>query len=307
MIAFVFSGGGSRGALQVGALRALLERGIAPDLVVGTSVGGINAVALAADPSLANINRMETLWRQTRRTDIYPGSRVQIAWRVATGKGSLYPNEGLKRHLYRHITSTAESFADLKLPCYIVATNLDTGAMRVLGERPIDSVLDALMATTALPPLHPPYPLDDGEYVDGGTTALLPIEVAIEHGAREVYALHIIDGPTPPVGRRTMLHIGGKAIGALVQRQWQDSVARVEKGRVRLHHIRLTPPEPCPMWDYSKTDLLLQAGYDQAVAFLGAMQPAPVPWHARARQRAAALLRTPRPAASDTKLSERMR
>ncbi|MCW5881992.1 MAG: hypothetical protein KIS91_13760, partial [Anaerolineae bacterium] len=60
-------------------------------------------------------------------------------------------------------------------------------------------------------------------------------------------------------------------------------------------------------WDYSKTDLLLQAGYNQAVAFLGAMQPAPVPWHARARQRAAALLRTPRPAASDTKLSERMR
>ena len=114
---------------------------------------------VAADPSLANINRMETLWRQTRRTDIYPGSRVQIAWRVAMGKGSLYPNDGLKRHLYRHITSTAESFADLVLPCYIVATNLDTGAMRVLGERPADRVLDALMATTALPPLHPPYHL----------------------------------------------------------------------------------------------------------------------------------------------------
>ncbi len=304
MIAFVLSGGGSRGALQVGALRALLERGIAPDMVVGTSVGGINAAALAGDPSLGNIEHMEALWRQTRRADIYPGSRVQIAWRVATGKGSLYPNDGLKRHLYRHITSKVEAFADLQLPCYIVATNLDTGAMRVLGEQPTDKVLDALMATTALPPLHPPYHLDDGEYVDGGTTALLPIEVAIAHGAREVYALHVIDGPAPPVGRRTMLQIGGKAIGALVQRQWQDTVARVEKGSVRLHHIRLTPPEPCPMWDYSKTDLLLQAGYEQAVAFLGQMPPTPAPWHARARQRVASLLRAP---AGDTKLGERLR
>lgn len=291
MIAFVLSGGGSRGALQVGALRALMERGIQPGLVVGTSVGGINAVCLASDPRLAQIAHMEELWRQTRRSDIYPGGRVQIAWRVATGKGSLYPNDGLKRHLSRHITRMAETFADLQLPCYIIATNLDSGAMRVLGEKPTDHVLDALMATTALPPFHPPYPLDDGEYVDGGTVALLPIDVALHHGAREVFALHIVDGPAPPVGRRTMLHIGGKAIGALVQRQWQDTVARVEKDRTRLHHIQLLPPEPCPMWDYSKTDMLLQAGYDQASAYLAHLAPVFQPWHIRARRRATTLLR----------------
>lgn len=305
MIAIVLSGGGSRGSMQVGALRALLERGVQPALVVGTSVGGINAAALAADPTLTNIDRMERLWRQTRRSDIYPGSRVQIAWRVATGKGSLYSNEGLKRHLQRHVTYAAETFAELKLACYIVATNLDSGMMRVLGERPDDRVLDALMATTALPPLHPPYALDDGEYVDGATTALLPIEVAIKHGAREVYALHIVDGPAPPVARRTMLHIGGKAIGALVQKQWQDTVARVERDRVRLHHIQLVPPEPCAMWDYSKTDMLLKAGYEQTMAYLSQLPPQPQPWHTRAWERAAAWLKTPRSTRPETRVGWR--
>ncbi len=293
MIAFVLSGGGSRGALQAGALRALLERGTRPDLLVGTSVGGINAAFLAVEPSLSRVERLAEVWRATRREDIYPGNRLQVAWRLMTGQGSMYPNDAFRRFVERHLVSGAEHFADFAVPCYIVATNLDTGAMRVLGERPTDKVLDAVLATTALPPLHPPHPLDDGDYVDGGAVALLPIEVALDHGAREVYALHIIDGPAPPVGRKTVLHVSSQAIGALVQRQWQDSVQRCAQSRVRLHHIQLMPPEACPMSDYSKTDVMLQAGYDQTIAYLSRVEPV-TPWHARLRQRAGGWWRAPR-------------
>ena len=291
MIAFVMSGGGSRGALQVGALRALFERGIRPTMLVGTSVGALNAAFLAADPVPDRVEKLAEVWRRTRRADVYPGYPVHVAWRVVTGQGSLYPNDTFYRYLHRHVTPYAETFADLRLPCYVTATNLDTGAMRVLGAKPSDRVLDALMATTALPPLHPPYPLDDGEYVDGAAVALLPIEVALQYGAREVYALHIVDAPTPTVGRRTLLHISGKAISALVQRQWQDSVARCAQSRVRLHHIQLVPLASVSMMDYSRTDDLIQAGYEQTLAYLAQAQDAPT-WSRRAWERAETWLRT---------------
>jgi NTE family protein len=285
MIAIVFSGGGSRGALQAGALRALLERGVQPGLVVGTSVGGINAAYYAVNPSPTRVEKLAHVWRSTRRVDVYPGNRLHVAWRLLRGHGSFYPNDALRRHLTRHFIPDAHYFSDLRLPCYITATNLDTGAMRVLGERRSDKIVDALLATTALPPLHPPYRLDDGDYVDGGAVALLPIEVALARGAKQVYALHIIDGPTPPVGRRTVLQVGGKAISALVQRQWQDSVARCAASRVRLHHIQLTPPAACRVSDYSQTETLLQAGYEQTLAYLDRTLTT-APWHARVWQRA---------------------
>lgn len=299
MIAFVLSGGGSRGALQVGALKALMERGIRPGLVVGTSVGAINAACLAADPTYERVEKLAQLWRETRREHIYPGSWLNIGWRVLTGQGSLYSNETFSRFLKRHILPEGETFGDLaKIPCLIVVTNLETGAMRIMGERPSDPVVETLLATTALPPLHPPVRLDDGEYVDGAAVALLPVEVALQRGAREVYALHIIDGPTPPegVGRRTVLNVAGKTIGALVQRQWETSVAQVHSKRVRLHHIKLFPPSRCPMWDYSKTDEMIAAGYEQTRAYLASL-PAESTWQARMRQRMTTLLPKPKPRA----------
>ncbi len=289
MIAFVLSGGGSRGALQVGALRALLEQGIRPGMLVGTSVGGLNAAFIAVEPSLARVDKLAGLWRTVRRTDIYPGNKLHVAWRLARGHGSLYSNETFYRYIQRQYAEV-NTLSELKgARCYIVVTNLDTGAMRVMGDRPTDKVIDAIMATTALPPLHPPYPLDDGDYVDGGAVALLPIEVALERGAREIYALHIVDGPMPPIARRTVLHVSGKAIGALVQRQWQTSVALAGSRGVRLHHIQLSPPVPCSVSDYTKTDLLIQAGYEQTAAFLDSVPPMET-WRQRAWRRASGFL-----------------
>ena len=117
----------------------------------------------------------------------------------------------------------------------------------------------------------------------------MPIEVALERGAREIYALHIVDGPMPPIARRSVLHVSGKAIGALVQRQWQTSVALAGSRGVRLHHIQLSPPVPCSVSDYSKTDILIGAGYEQTSAFLDTVPPLET-WPQRAWRRASGLL-----------------
>lgn len=69
-VAFVFQGGGSLSAPQVGMLRALTEAGVTPDLVIGTSAGALNAVAYASDPTVAGLRRLERLWLNLRRRDV---------------------------------------------------------------------------------------------------------------------------------------------------------------------------------------------------------------------------------------------
>ncbi|HEU5104188.1 MAG TPA: patatin-like phospholipase family protein, partial [Roseiflexaceae bacterium] len=99
MIAFVLSGGGNRGALQGGALKALLERGIFPDLIVGTSVGALNGVTLAADPTVAGARRLAANWPRIRRDDIFPGNPLTVGWRVLRGHGSLHGQQNLARFI----------------------------------------------------------------------------------------------------------------------------------------------------------------------------------------------------------------
>src|SRR5437763_7205850 len=81
---FVFSGGGSLGAAQVGALQALFEAGITPGLVVGCSVGALNAAYVAVDPSPARANALGELWRRMSRRLVFPDGRFQVARRFAS-------------------------------------------------------------------------------------------------------------------------------------------------------------------------------------------------------------------------------
>src|SRR3981189_1056372 len=70
--AFVLAGGCSLGAVQVGMLKALSRLHVVPDLIVGASVGAINAAYFAADPSDEGLARLERIWRRLRRPDIFP-------------------------------------------------------------------------------------------------------------------------------------------------------------------------------------------------------------------------------------------
>src|SRR4051794_27240280 len=72
--AIVLSGGGNRGVAQVGMLRALVEAGVRPDVVIGTSVGSLNGTALARDPSAAGIDALTELWLGLDRDLLFPDS-----------------------------------------------------------------------------------------------------------------------------------------------------------------------------------------------------------------------------------------
>jgi hypothetical protein len=87
--AFVFAGGGSLGAIQVGMLKALVARGFTADFVVGSSVGAINAAHFAGDPTPAGVARLEALWRGLRRADVFPLPTLRNVMKLIASGGHL--------------------------------------------------------------------------------------------------------------------------------------------------------------------------------------------------------------------------
>ncbi|MBI3959607.1 MAG: patatin-like phospholipase family protein [Chloroflexi bacterium] len=275
MRALVLSGGGNRGPLQVGALRALLEHNIIPDMVIGCSAGALNAAFMAREFSLAQTDRLLSVWKNTTKEDVYPGGRAQILWRVLSGKESLYDNKNLYAHLQRNGIDPALTFDNLagKILLYITATHLKSEQMRVFGTAPGDRVLDALMASTALPPVHPPWTVDGEPYIDGGTVTPLPLRVAIEQGAREIYALHIWDEPkaTDPL-QRGVSAIINRSISTMLRLQAEhDLLLTAIAKKPRLHNIRLWTANMPDISDWSQSDRLYEAGYQTTQKYLSAL------------------------------------
>ena len=186
-VAIVLSGGGPLGAMQVGALKGLFEHGVRPDMVVGTSVGSMNAAYLAFNPTPEGVKDMERHWRDFTEEDLFPGGRFRAAWARMFVRGNrLFENTGLKRVISSHLgEETAIEHAEI--PLGIVATDLETGAERIFTS---GSLLEALLASAAMPGVYPPVEIEGRLYTDGGVANNVPIAPAVEMGATTLYVLN---------------------------------------------------------------------------------------------------------------------
>ena len=186
-VAFVLSGGGPLGALQVGALKALYEHGIRPDLMVGTSVGALNASFLALNPTLEGIEQLERDWRAMSENDLFPGGRFRATWaRMFVRGNKLFESSGLRRKAELNLGKDTQ-IEDAALPLGIVATELDTGAERLFTSGPM---VDAVLASSAMPGVYPPVEIDGKLYTDGGVVNNVPIAPALAMGATTLYVLN---------------------------------------------------------------------------------------------------------------------
>jgi len=186
-VAIVLSGGGPLGALQVGALKGLFEHGVRPDMVVGTSVGSMNAAYLAFNPTVEGVKEMERHWRAFTEDDLFPGGRFRAAWARMFVRGNrLFESSGLRRIISTHLgEDTAIEHA--QIPLGIVATDLETGAERVFTS---GSLVEALLASAAMPGVYPPVEIEGRLYTDGGVANNVPIAPAVEMGATTLYVLN---------------------------------------------------------------------------------------------------------------------
>jgi NTE family protein len=195
-VAFVLGGGGLLGAGESGMLRALLEAGVQPDLVVGTSVGAVNGAFVAADPTPAAARRLADIWAALAETGgVLTGSWTRRIGTAVRSRTHLHDAEPLRRLLADHLP---ERFEDLQVPFHCVAASVERAAEHWFDRGPL---VEALLASCAVPGLLPPVRIGAEHFLDGGLVHSIPVGRAVALGASTVYVLQVgrIDQPlTPP-------------------------------------------------------------------------------------------------------------
>ena len=195
--AFVLGGGGVLGAYEVGMLRALVEAGIRPDLILGTSVGAVNGVFVAADPATA-VDRLAEVWRDGVASEAFGGSLFGRVATLARSGTHLHSNEPLRRLLTEQLP--VARIEQLAVPSQCVAASIEQAAAHWFTSGPI---VPAVLASAAVPGLLPPVRVGKEHFLDGGLVHSIPVGRAVKLGARTVYVLHVgrIERPLEPPRR----------------------------------------------------------------------------------------------------------
>jgi NTE family protein len=186
-VAFVLGGGGVRGAVEVGMIRALLERGIVPDLVVGTSIGAINGAAVAADPTMAVVEHLEQAWGSPTASAVYGDSWWRQMQRLAQSRTHLNDPAPL-RALLESVIGADARFDDLKVPLAVCASSIERAAEVWFDSGP---VIDAVLASASVPAALPPTLINGEHYVDGGIVNSIPVGQAARRGATTIFVLQV--------------------------------------------------------------------------------------------------------------------
>ena len=184
--AFVLGGGGNLGAIQIGMLQALWARGIRPDVLVGASVGAVNAAGMALDPSPDGIEHLRRTWLDPATAQVFAAGKLGGPWQLFRRGRSMVGNDRLRNLLDGSLGT--RRFEDLEVPLHVVATSLRSGRERWFSSGP---VVDAVLASSALPAVLPPVDIDGEAYIDGGVIDNVPISKAVELDVERVVVLHV--------------------------------------------------------------------------------------------------------------------
>src|SRR4029077_13691863 len=177
--AFVLAGGAALGAMQAGMVHALYERGIAPDLLIGTSAGALNAAFLASRPAtVATAHELAALWRGLRRSDILPLRPATLLGGLTGRRDHLIPDTALRRLAARHLQSGRLEQA--AIPLHLIPSDLRAGTEVRLSDGPL---ADAVLAAAAIPGVLPPVRWRGRLLADGGIADIPPVSHAGALGA----------------------------------------------------------------------------------------------------------------------------
>jgi NTE family protein len=180
--AFVFAGGGSLGAVQVGMLRVLLAAGVKPDFLIGTSVGAMNAAYFAGFPNEEGVERLASLWSRLRRGDVFPFTLARI-FSLLRQPDSIVDSRGLRQLIEDNLPYTR--LEEAAIPVHVTATSLE-GIAVLLSKGP---AVESILASTAIPGIFPPVHLGRDVLMDGAIANNTPILTAAELGASRIVVL----------------------------------------------------------------------------------------------------------------------
>lgn len=197
--AFVLGGGGRWGAVEVGMIKALDEAGIRPDLILGTSIGAFNGAVIADYPAREGVDRLTGFWEEVTGADLFQTGLLDRALRVVTLKPAIHDTDDLRR-LVEHAIHPETLIEDLHTRFQCVAASIEKTAEHWF-ER--GNLVDAVLASSAVPALFPPVELDGENFYDGGLVDSVPLGRAVRLGADTVYVLQVgrMESPLRPPTR----------------------------------------------------------------------------------------------------------
>jgi NTE family protein len=259
MDAYVLGGGGQLGASEVGMLRALIERGLTPGLVVGTSVGAINGAAIASDPSMAMVQRLQDTWSDIERSDVFAGSIINRIATLARTKTHLHGNEALRATLTEALPIALIEDLPVRFQC--VAASIERAAEHWFSG---GDVVDAILASAAVPGILPPVEIGGEHYIDGGIVNSIPVDRAVELGATRIFVMHVgrLDRPLEPP--RWPWEVGLVAFEIARRHRYLGDLASLPEG-VEIHILPTGQPEPPKYNDLSALRYRVSAGVGESI------------------------------------------
>jgi len=269
--AFVLSGGASLGACQVGMLEALYERDIHPDLLVGTSVGAINAAFIASrPPTVRTARELQGVWRGLSRGQIFPANPLTAGLGLLGVRDHSVPVGSLRKLLSAHVE--VQRLEDASVALHVVAADALSGEEVLLSNGP---AIDAVLASAAIPGVYPPVPWAGQMLMDGGILNNTPISHAVALGAERIIVL-------PAIGSQRLVRVPRGAIAAGVialsrginQRFANDLVHYADAAEL----VVLPSPDGGILpADFGHAEELIAGGLERGRAMLARrLQPAPL-------------------------------
>jgi len=174
-----FGGGGMKGWAHLGVLKVLEDYGLTPDVMAGCSAGALAAAFYASGHSLDDLEHL----MEEHRTSALFSLRFD-------GRG-LLSNDDFREYLQHHLGGL--QLEELPIPLSIICTDLQSGREVVLNRGPL---VEAIMASTAIPGVFAPARLNDRLLVDGGLTNNVPVSALVNHGARYTLGVRLHEGVT---------------------------------------------------------------------------------------------------------------
>jgi NTE family protein len=260
--AFVFSGGGSLGAIQVGMMRVLRAADVSPDFVVGASVGAINAAFFSCAPTLDGVAALERIWVGVRRADIFPFS-VASLFGLIKHPGNVVDPGGLRRVVETNLPCAR--IEDSKIPLHIMATNHQGQAVRLSA----GPAVEAILASTAIPGVFPPVEIGGDILMDGAVAANTPVRLAAELGASRIiilptgYACALKEPPRTVIGKA--LH----AITLLIAWQLMHELEVLPK-EIEVHLVPTLCPLAISPFDFSASRQLIERAAESTAKWIEA-------------------------------------
>ena len=277
--AFVLGGGGAWGAYEVGMLRALLEAGIKPDVVLGTSVGAINGSAFAADPGVDCVDRLEKVWTELDSGGVFEGSLFSRLGTAIKSRTHLFSNETLRKLLSDELSDAR--IEELALPFQCVAASIERASDHWFTEGP---VIDAVLASCAVPGLLPAVEIDGEHYLDGGLVDSVPLGRAVQLGAKRIFILHAGLVEKPLTAPKQPWEVASVVFEIARRHRLTRAFADLPEG-VSAHLLPTgnTPDDPdegigryLRYRDYSQAHDRIQRAYQACATFLADLDQVPV-------------------------------